>query len=290
MKFGSSAIVGLAAVVAMGVMSIAATTISPVSAADRPQLLTGANIIEVEQGPLSEQLDGKRELVQGTREGNICRFKIGFHADGTKTRVQMASVVAVDPDSCAVEIERGTVNFSPSSLVPAGTTDSLSADVPGSKQGSRAADDDVGGEGVNTNRKATFWYFYDDPIGLHTNYVRNSVRTNAKKGQIQNAKCSRTWDKLDESGWNRDTGYAKFDCNATKNKAVSVAREHFYNDTFLGPLCSGRDRTHTYYVGNTAKATLKDIDGYIEQTWDSGGCATILTGISFFEENTYYGN
>jgi len=262
------------------------------SADDGPILLKGVNVVEVPQGPLSSSItDAKRELLRGDREGAICRFRINLHAENVDTTPQMASMVEVDSTTCMAEIERGTPGFRPSAILSLGTTNTDSVRVAGKQRAAASASaSGVGTEGVNADRKSTFWYIYEDPIDLRVNYVRNSVRSNVKNRTIPSADCSRTWYKFDESGWNRDGNYKKFDCNTTNNKATSAASEHFYNDTFLGPACSGRDRTHVYYVGNTAKVTLRDYDGFIEATWDSGGCASILNGLSFFEPAVHYKN
>jgi hypothetical protein len=49
----------------------------------------------------------KRELLQGDRVGDTCRFSMSFHAKAGDTTPQLATVVAVDEESCVVEVERG---------------------------------------------------------------------------------------------------------------------------------------------------------------------------------------
>ncbi|MCC6315494.1 MAG: hypothetical protein IT337_15950 [Thermomicrobiales bacterium] len=266
-----------------------------------PEILGGPNVVVLPE--LSIRVaDGtaRRELVQGQRVGATCQFSFEFEADAGNTVPEMASVVAVDPDSCRAEIQRGMPTSLPSDLqVAPGTEEGdggqavdTTADQRGGNHSKgntqRRTDREVAAQAVGL--KSTFWTIWEDPAKAVINEVRTSVRSHEKNGQISNADCTWYWQRLGQTGWQRDAGFHDFACTSKANKAKSVDSEHFFNDDFLGPVCSGRVRTHVYYVNNAATVTLNKMKGSIKYTWAEGGCQSWLGYGTLFEPGAFYSN
>jgi hypothetical protein len=219
----------------------------------------------------------QREVLQGESVNGDCRFSISFHADAKSAAPQMAAMVAVDPATCRAEIERGVPMVVPTDDGVRRVELDLSA---------RAGQ--VEAQGANRDRKATFWTIWEDPPKAAVAKVRTSVRSVVKNRKIERALCSVNIDPLHQTGWQIDRSYFDHDCNWGSKQASSVADAHFFNDDFLGPLCSARDRTHVYVSRNMAKVTLNGTDGSVLYTWTSGGCSFLLSYVTFFEPNVFY--
>lgn len=250
----------------------------PVLALQEAELLDGSGVIVLPPVSFEAQPGTEvRELVQGKEVRGTCRFEIPFEAKEGDMTPQMVKMIAVQPDTCLAEIERGE----PTTLPQADGSRRETASI-------TAASGDVGAEGQNQNRQSTYWTIWEDPVLIRVATVRTSVRSKVQNKKIQEAKCTVLIDPFQQSGWQVDRETREFACNWTSRRATSVASAHFFNDEFLGQACSGRERTNVYVVRNTAKVTTKDETGVVQNSFANGGCANLLGLVRFFEPGVYY--
>jgi hypothetical protein len=134
------------------------------------------------------------------------------------------------------------------------------------------------------------WTIWEDPAKVSVADTRTSVRSFVKKKSIERSECRFHLDPLHQTGWQEDRNYRDFDCDWSKKKASVVADAHFFNDDFLGVICSARDRTHIYVSRNKVTVNLKESDGTVLHTWSRGGCHQLLGWGTLFEPNTFYNN
>lgn len=191
----------LAILLAITAASLGVPVLQHASASDgRAVLLESADVVELPPLSLTVKAStARRELLQGERVNGTCRFSMSFHAEAGDTTPQLATVVAIDPESCTAEIERGELSELPSEL----SVNREGASV-------EASDTDVGAEGQNQNRKATFWTIWEDPAKARVAVVRTSVRSFVKNRFIDRAECRLLLDPLEQTGWQEDRSYRDF--------------------------------------------------------------------------------
>jgi len=181
--------------------------------------------------------------------------------------------VASDPANCTMTVRRGT---------PADAIQSDSAEPRSSrKEGGAAATAGPSGRSPDSAADQTaaaavrsagyYKSYFEDPVGIDVNSVRNSVDWYWNGSYVYNGYCRYNYGWYSPSGWGlkENNFFCRYENSQTQVRSSSYV--HFKNGVFCFPL-----DTHTYYERNNAYGKY---NGYLvgQVNWrKTGGCTGLL--------------
>jgi hypothetical protein len=243
----------------LGVVAVSVFSLPPVAAA----ALQGEGRAGGKPPPLVNPLTLD---IQGQRIApDNCRFTSALELAPGQPAVR-EDVIAVDDATCTMRVQRG---------VPADLAEP--APEPGTSQQSGRAVAQERFAFARTRALATHSHgyhksYYEDPVQLDVNSVRNDVDWYWNGSWVSSASCSYHYGWLSGSGWGlkENNFFCRYENSQTQVRSSSYA--HFKNGIF----CAFID-THTYYDRNNAYGKY---NGYLVGTVSaskSGGCTALLS-------------
>jgi hypothetical protein len=204
--------------------------------------------------------------IQGQRVGpDRCQYTSTLELAPGEPAVR-EDVITVDDASCTMRVQRG---------VPADLAEA--APEPGMSEQSGSAVAKERGAFVRARTLATHSHgyhksYYEDPVQLDVNSVRNDVDWTWNGSSVSGGSCSYHYGWLSGSGWGlkENNFFCRYENSQTQVRSSSYA--HFKNGIF----CAFID-THTYYDRNNAYGKSNgNLVGTISAS-KSGGCTGLLS-------------
>jgi hypothetical protein len=256
----------------LGFAFIAAVGVPPIAHAAMPGNAPAAE----ERAPL---LNPVTATIKGERVApGVCKYTSTLQLAPGEQAVQEDSI-AIDDASCTMTVLRGT----PADAKQVdGTTQAEGAPAGWSeKEGGAAAktaSTAQGSDSVTANAAAAvhsagyYKSYYEDPVGIDVNSVRNNVDWYWNGSYVYNGYCSYHYGWYSTSGWGlkENNFFCRYEDSQARVRSSSYA--HFKNGIF----CAFID-THTYYDRNNA---IGRRDGYLigrVNAYKSGGCTGLLS-------------
>jgi hypothetical protein len=248
-------VVGIALFIVIGVPPVAHAALSggPAAAAERPALLNA----------VTATLKGER-VAPG-----LCKYTSTLKLAPGEQAVQEDSI-AIDDSSCTMTVQRGT---------PAFVIDDAGAPGLSEKQGGAAATSAPTAQNsalavaASAVHSAGYYKsYYEDPVGIDVNSVRNNVDWYWNGSYVYNGYCSYNYGWYSPSGWGLKENDFFCRYENSQNQVRSSSHVHFKNGIF----CAFID-THTYYDRNNAYGKY---NGYLTGTvnaYKQGGCTGLLS-------------
>jgi hypothetical protein len=203
----------------------------------------------------------------GQRVGpNTCRWELGLALAPGQAALR-EDVTLVDDATCTLRVQRG---------VPTEEGEAEDARNMSFRSGQARADTGRAPAGaaraLATHSKGYHKSYYEDPVKLDVNSVRNDVDWYWNGSSVSSGLCSYSYGWLSGSGWSlkENNFFCRYEDSQRLLRSSSYA--HFRNGVF----CFTID-THTYYDRNNAYGRR---DGYLLGTVSaskSGGCTALLS-------------
>jgi hypothetical protein len=260
----------------VGVAFIAAIGVPPVAHA----AIAGDDRTAAERAPL---VNAVTATVKGERVApGTCKYSSSLQLAPGEQAIREDSI-AFDDASCTMTVVRGTP-ADPSQ--PEGAPDATTAESDPAawsyKEGGAAATGASSAPGVDSASATTALAavhsagyhksYYEDPVGIDVNSVRNNVNWYWNGSYVYNGYCSYHYGWYSTSGWGlkENNFFCRYENSQTQVRSSSYV--HFKNGIF----CAFID-THTYYDRNNAYGKY---NGYLVGTvsaYKQGGCTGLLS-------------
>jgi hypothetical protein len=248
---------------ALGVLVLALFSVPPVAAAGLHGRGAGA-----QPPPLLNPITLD---VKGKKVGNVCEYSSSLELAPGQIAIREDSVL-FDDATCTMRVQRGVpadIGTGPVDAGPAGQEGGAAADGAAAAPGRSLA----GVKRVAATHSAGYYKsYFEDPVGIDVNSVRNNVDWYWNGSYVYNGYCSYHYGWYSTSGWglHENNFFCRYENSQTQVRSSSYA--HFKNGIF----CAFID-THTYYDRNNAYGKY---NGYLtgHVNWrKEGGCTGLLS-------------
>jgi hypothetical protein len=203
--------------------------------------------------------------IQGTRvTPNECAYSLTLTLAPGQRAVR-EDAVAENQTTCTMRVQRGV----PADLTEAPEESGMSV------ASFSATPTEVSGGPIGTlavHSKGYHKSYYEDPVGIDVNSVRNNVDWVWNGSRVSNGLCEAHYGWFAGSGWglHENNFFCRYESSQTQLRSSSFA--HFKNGIF----CAFID-THTYYERNNAYGRANgDLVGTVNAR-KSGGCTGLLS-------------
>jgi hypothetical protein len=220
-----------------------------------------------EQPPLVNPVTA---TVHGDRVApGVCKYTTTLQLAPGEQAVRQDSI-AIDDSSCTMTVQRGTPSDVVDDVAGPGFSEKQGGAAPASAATARRSVRAVAASAVHS--AGYYKSYYEDPVGIDVNSVRNNVDWYWNGSYVYNGYCSYHYGWYSTSGWGlKDNNFfCRYENYQTQVRSSSYV--HFKNGIF----CAFID-THTYYDRNNAYGKY---NGYLVGTvnaYKQGGCTSLLS-------------
>jgi hypothetical protein len=216
---------------------------------------------------------------------DVCEYTSALKLAAGENVIQEESL-AFDDETCTITMQRWTESAGAAEeSAPAATAEESSQSGGAPARDFEFSAPDSSAPSIEGTRSAGFYEsWFEDPLGIRVNSVRNDVEWSWDGRQVSAGFCRYNYRWFSGSGWrlSNNNFFCRYENDQTTVRSSSFA--HFENAIFcrafcsiLGsPLCLLLPTTHTYYNRNNA---FGDANGTLRGrvTWrKSGGCNQLL--------------